>query len=111
MYNLEARTGALFPRDNPSLSNECWASNDAASATCCAHFNATRVTVKGSKIQACTYHGSGWDTCVDAQTGGNVQSQCSSSSAPRRMIMNLKGGGMVIVELLFGQVISGFVLS
>lgn len=88
---------------------ECWANNDAASAACCAHFNATRVTVNGSKIQACTYHGSGWDTCVGAQTGGNVQSQCNSNSSPRRM--NMHGGGMVIVALFFGQVISAFVLS
>ncbi|KAJ6577007.1 hypothetical protein DFH09DRAFT_1077952 [Mycena vulgaris] len=77
----------LFARgDNPSLSNgedspfaytagpyvptKCWSNSDFATGACCAHFNATRVAVKGSSIEACSFHDSGaWEGELHLEQG------------------------------------------
>ncbi|KAJ6577002.1 hypothetical protein DFH09DRAFT_1077948 [Mycena vulgaris] len=123
MHSVGARL--LARGDNPSLSNgedspfaytagpyvptECWSNSDFATGACCAHFNATRVAVKGSSIKACSFHDIGaWDDCISSKiSSSNVQ--CQSSGARRRM--RGAGGVTVILGLVVGQLLAAFVLS
>ncbi|KAJ7907644.1 hypothetical protein B0H13DRAFT_2332140 [Mycena leptocephala] len=124
-----AYPASLFGRDDiadvaANLSNQCWANNDSASATCCSKLGGTRVSVKGSDIQGCTFHDADkWKSCINDQTGGNNAQACSSSGSggsggsgsggqgngagsPKAVA----GGGMLLVALLFGRILATFFL-
>ncbi|KAJ7084609.1 hypothetical protein B0H15DRAFT_802371 [Mycena belliarum] len=77
MYDLAGRSsGALLIRG----SNECWSSDEAATAACCTQLKGTRVPMQGSDIDGCTFSNSGqWSDCINKQTM-NVNTQCQSGS-------------------------------
>ncbi|KAJ7119312.1 hypothetical protein C8R43DRAFT_1112449 [Mycena crocata] len=108
MSNLGAHGRPLLIRsDNPKLNDQCWSSDDFASAFCCAKFNGTRVKVKGSDIQACSFHDIGqWGDCINSKTSSGV-TQCQSNASSRAVT----GGGMLVLGLLVGQILSAFVLA
>ncbi|KAJ6598454.1 hypothetical protein DFH09DRAFT_1071461 [Mycena vulgaris] len=114
----------LFARaDIPSLSNQCWSDSEFATAKCCKQFNADRVAVKGSTIAGCTYHADSkaWTDCISNNTGSS-STECQSSgsgpgsrsksgSSPNSNPRGIHSGGVVVLGLVLGQILSAFVLS
>ncbi|KAJ7182722.1 hypothetical protein C8R43DRAFT_11508 [Mycena crocata] len=96
--------------------SECWSNSESATSKCCAQFNGTRTAVKGSSIDACTYHADGkaWAACIQGSVSSS-QTSCSSSGSvsggsggsPSSGSRTASSGGILVLGLL----LSGLLLS